>query len=568
MKKLFCVVFVLSVSFCARALDREAFTFTKYDLNVRVEPEQQRLGVRGKVTLRNDSASPQREITLQVSSSLHWSAIKFEGKPVEYVSQPYISDIDHTGALSEAIVVMPQPVAPKQSVELEVGYEGVVPLDTTRLTRIGVPEDTAKHTDWDQISRRFTAVRGIGYVAWYPIATEAASLADGSITQTSGRWDRREGKAEIEAHLCIFDSSPALTIVAGQSEAGNSAMKTEGIAGDAPGCTGYAMAEFEATKSVFAVGNYSALPNSTIDIRFLPDHKSGADDYAAAIDEVSPLVTKWFGDHRENSRQKAQLVDLPDPQSPPYEAGNMLLMPLTGPDTKFLLAAAQQLTRLLFPSPHAWIHDGLANYAQARLIEEKESRQAAVGYMEAHRSTMVDSEKPGGAKHQGVPLINASNETLNQIKAMYVWWMLRDMIGNSALQSALSNYKGTDDNSPTNMQKLLEAQSHRDLQWFFNDWVYHDSGLPDFRIASVFSSELPSGGYMVTVSVENVGGAGAEVPVILHMPDGDKSDRLIVHGKSKASIRIEAPSLPQTVTVNDGSVPETDMSNNEYKLNH
>lgn len=161
MKKLFCVVFVLSVSFCARALDREAFTFTKYDLNVRVEPEQQRLGVRGKVTLRNDSASPQREITLQVSSSLHWSAIKFEGKPVEYVSQPYISDIDHTGALSEAIVVMPQPVAPKQSVELEVGYEGVVPLDTTRLTRIGVPEDTAKHTDWDQISRRFTAVRGI-----------------------------------------------------------------------------------------------------------------------------------------------------------------------------------------------------------------------------------------------------------------------------------------------------------------------------------------------------------------------------------------------------------------------
>ena len=33
------------------SLDREAFTFTSYDLNVRVEPEQQRLGVRGKITL-------------------------------------------------------------------------------------------------------------------------------------------------------------------------------------------------------------------------------------------------------------------------------------------------------------------------------------------------------------------------------------------------------------------------------------------------------------------------------------------------------------------------------------
>jgi len=38
----------------ALALDREAFTFTQYDLSVRLEPDQQRLGVRGKITLRND----------------------------------------------------------------------------------------------------------------------------------------------------------------------------------------------------------------------------------------------------------------------------------------------------------------------------------------------------------------------------------------------------------------------------------------------------------------------------------------------------------------------------------
>ena len=32
------------------AIDREAFTFTHYDLNVRLEPDQQRLGVRGTIT--------------------------------------------------------------------------------------------------------------------------------------------------------------------------------------------------------------------------------------------------------------------------------------------------------------------------------------------------------------------------------------------------------------------------------------------------------------------------------------------------------------------------------------
>ncbi len=41
------------------ALDREAFSISNYDLNVQVEPEQHRLGVRGKMMLRNDSAAPQ-----------------------------------------------------------------------------------------------------------------------------------------------------------------------------------------------------------------------------------------------------------------------------------------------------------------------------------------------------------------------------------------------------------------------------------------------------------------------------------------------------------------------------
>ena len=115
------------------------------------------------------------------------------GKPVQFETHEYTSDIDHTGALSEAIVTLPHEVPPKGTVELDIGYEGVIPLDTTRLTRIGVPEDKAKHSDWDQISKSFTAVRGIGYVAWYPVATEAASLADGNTCpEAVGRWMVRD----------------------------------------------------------------------------------------------------------------------------------------------------------------------------------------------------------------------------------------------------------------------------------------------------------------------------------------------------------------------------------------
>ena len=151
------------------ALDREAFTFTKYDLNVRVEPDLQRLGVRCKVTLRNDSAVPQRIAVLQISSSLDWRSIRAAGdKRVQFVSQPYSSDIDHTGALSEVIVTLPEAVAPKGTVDLEIAYEGVIVLDATRLTRIGTPETAAQSTDWDQFSAKFTAVRGVGYALREP----------------------------------------------------------------------------------------------------------------------------------------------------------------------------------------------------------------------------------------------------------------------------------------------------------------------------------------------------------------------------------------------------------------
>jgi hypothetical protein len=68
------------------------------------------------------------------------------------------------------------------------------------------------------------------------------------------------------------------------------------------------------------------------------------------------------------------------------------------------------------------------------------------------------------------------------------------------------------------------------------------------------------------VTVENLGRAGAEVPVTVRAQDGEVTKRLEVRGKSKNSIRILVPSLPQEVVVNDGSVPESHMSNQVFKV--
>lgn len=317
---------------------------------------------------------------------------------------------------------------------------------------------------------------------------------------------------------------------------------------------------------VFVIASLQHLDRPELDIFYLPEHKSGAEDYSSAVEEVVPLVTKWFGDHRDKAETKDQTVDLPDPEAASYQSGNMLLMPLAGSDSKLLLSAVRQLAHIFFPSPREWIREGLSDYAQARLIEEKEGKKAAISYLQAHMGALLETKSQAENTAARDSLVDSKDKLRTQTTATYVWWMLRDMIGEGAFHNALQTYNANSDTNSAYMQKVLEAQSHRDLQWFFDDWVYHDRGLPDFRITSVYSSELPSGGYMVTVTVENLGDAGAEVPVTLHMQDRERSERVIVRGKSKASIRIQVPSMPESVTVNDGSVPESDMSNNEYRI--
>jgi hypothetical protein len=66
--------------------------------------------------------------------------------------------------------------------------------------------------------------------------------------------------------------------------------------------------------------------------------------------------------------------------------------------------------------------------------------------------------------------------------------------------------------------------------------------------------------------IENLGDAAAEVPVTLHMAGNEATERLMVPAKSKASVRIHGGAMPQEVVVNDGSVPESDTSNNSYKI--
>jgi hypothetical protein len=546
------------------SLDREAFTFTSYDLNVQVEPEQHRLGVRGKIILRNDSQTAQKIAVLQISSSLDWRSIKSGDSTLQFLSQPLTSDIDHTGGLSEAIITLPQPVAPQGTIELEIAYEGVILLDATRLTRIGTPEDAANSTDWDQIGSGFSAVRGVGYVAWYPIATEVANLSEGnSLFEVLGRWKHREAGSQMSVRLeyptAASDATPSVRC---------SGKEIQGANGGGGAKFPRAQCSYQG-QSVpsFVIANYGVVTRPSVVVYNLATHAVAAESYADAAEKVLPLITEWFGTPRE----KAQTIDLADSKAAPFESDATLLTPLADSPSKLAgLAAAHQLTHAAFFSFRPWIEEGLAPFAQALYLEHEKGRQAALDYMDLHRSALSEIESPREAQKSeneaNRSLVNTTSEELYRSKAMGVWWMLRDMVGDSALKKAIAAYHPEQDKEPSYMPRLITAQTQRDLEWFFDDWVYRDRGLPDFKVESAFSRKTMTGSFILTITLDNLGTAGAEVPLFVKFSGGEVMKRLEVRAKNKAVIRVELPAAPQEIVVNDGSVPESDRSNNTFKI--
>ena len=326
MKLFFRILCVLSAlcgyGFC---VDRTAFTFTHYDLEVRIDPEGHAIAARGKVRLRNDSQAAQRNLTLQISSSLTWRLIELDGKPLQYVALPYTTDIDHTGAVTEAVVTLPSAVPPRGTLELEVGYAGEIAPDTTRLTRIGVPAETATHSDWDQVAEPVTAVRGIGYVAWYPVSLPAASLSDNSLFAALDDWKRSQHDTNMGVTLCWVGEGELTTVANGRAEGvSRHAMGAGEEAATAMGCSVYTFAPVATTVPAFALAEYTALTRPAINLYHLPPQAPAAQDYALAAEKVLPFATEWFG----APTTKVQVVQLPNIGDLPFESGPMLFTPL------------------------------------------------------------------------------------------------------------------------------------------------------------------------------------------------------------------------------------------------
>ncbi len=540
-------------------LDRSAFTFLNWDLNLRIETASESLSVRGKITMRNDSDQPQRQIPLQISSSLKWASIKQNGSSIPFTASKVRSDLDHSGNVQEAAITLPVPLSPGASLELEVGYSGTVSLDTTRLAQLGAALAARVASDYDRITPSFTCLRGVGHVLWFPVSISPAILAQGNrVFEETSAWAVRHSMSRMTLNISDSDVPEIDYFSANAQKFG---FVSNGQLGH--GLRTFSWYHLGLSGPVLVGAQYRSVlarndVNSVFTIRFLPEHEAQADDYARVIrNTVAPII--------RNSKfpPLASVLELPEAEDSTFEADTILLTPLKTIDRKSLeVTTAYMLAHQTLWSPRAWIYAGAAHLAQALMREQQDGRAAAISYMQQRLTPLllVDSTAPESAKSSS--LVNTTSEVFFRTKAMYVWWMLREAVGQRVLLDSLQQYDPDVDKEPSYIQKLLEKNSHKDLEWFFDDWVYQDRGLPEFTASNGYARASLQGIYLVSATIENKGAAAAEVPVIVHTDKGDVPTRQRVPGHSKVAVRIEVGSRPIELTVNDGSVPEADRSDN------
>ena len=91
-----------------------------------------------------------------------------------------------------------------QTLQLDVTYSGTIPPTARRLLSVGTPEDSASHSDWDQINPAFTGLRGFGNVVWYPASSVPVIIGDGArLFDEIGRQKLRSSGSEFRLRLTV-----------------------------------------------------------------------------------------------------------------------------------------------------------------------------------------------------------------------------------------------------------------------------------------------------------------------------------------------------------------------------
>lgn len=592
--------------------ERLAVLIDGYDLDMHLDLATGQVTTRALLHLTNRSNQPLQAIPLQISSSLSWQSARLRNGhgsvPLQFEQHPLQTDADHTGLATEIVMTLPQPLAPGESASLDLFYGGAVVENGDRLVALGAAESQAVTSDWDgfNVAAPVSGVRGFGNVLWYPVAQGRPLLGKGN-SLFDAVANTRMAQQNTPFHLrlmvestrplsdAFFCSQPQPLQPAKRDDAGSPYLYTAEWALPAIG---------QRLPSLFVAAPAAITPDSG-QLHVYTNQKELVDGYNQTARAVRPLMQTWFGNE---PLRPLLLLDL-GKVAQPMEDGALVALQLRQEKQDTLAPAMTEwLTHTYFQSPDAWMTEGLASFMEGLWFErEARGRRDAetpvtmdpteMSALSVYETTANQKEKSATYSSSAdsetmtphLPLTRCAEPVCYRTKGAAVWRMLREMVGDDALQQALQSFRssqetGSPESRAAALEAVLERTSGKDLGEFFDDWVLHDNGLPELNILAIAPRQVPAinssiigsnaaaiaapmqdkahttGGWLVAVEVGNEGNIAADVPVTLRSPAYTTTERMHIAAHSRTTLRMLVPSAPSEVFVNDGSVPEVAAS--------
>ena len=198
-----------------------------------------------------------------------------------------------------------------------------------------------------------------------------------------------------------------------------------------------------------------------------------------------------------------------------------------------------------------WLSEGFAQYFAALFARERRGEDAFRDILRQFRRWAVDDSDQGPV-YLGYRLGHIKGESrvfraLVYNKGAAVLHMLRRLIGDEAFFRGVRRYyadnrfkkAGTDD-----LRKAMEAESGRNLDRFFERWIY-DSSIPRLRFSSIQE------GQELAVRFEQAGEV-FDVPVLVTVTytDGKTSEHLVTVSEAVTEQRLPLSGTVRSVEVN------------------
>ena len=169
-----------------------------------------------------------------------------------------------------------------------------------------------------------------------------------------------------------------------------------------------------------------------------------------------------------------------------------------------------------------WLNEGFATFMEAAFREKIYGRANYIRKIKSDVAVYIADDSHNTSKH-GLfnTLADPENDdsmfdNITYEKAGAVIHTLREEIGDEAFWRAINRYLETHkfgNVETSDLQKVMEDSSKRDLGWFFDQWVY-GSGYPKLDVGTVYSR----GAKTVEISISQNQKSEALVPEVFILP--------------------------------------------------